>query len=80
MVKVMGSSSATPMAADRPGRQPMMMPMAVPPAINSKLLRDIAFTKPCPIKAKVSSITHAPLYLNSRPTGSFTPRNMVNAP
>ena len=80
MVNVMGSSSATPMAADRPGRQPMMMPMAVPPAINSKLLRDIAFTKPCPIKAKVSSITHAPLYLNSRPTGSFTPRNMVNAP
>lgn len=60
MVNVMGSSSATPMAADRPGRQPMMMPMAVPPAINSKLLRDIAFTKPCPIKAKVSSITHAP--------------------
>lgn len=29
MPKVTGSSSATPMAADRPGRQPMVMPTMV---------------------------------------------------
>ena len=56
MVKVMGSMSATPIAADRPGIQPMTMPMATPPAIISRLMGVRALRKPAPISDKVSSI------------------------
>ena len=79
MVKVMGSSNATPMAADRPGRQPMTMPMVVPAAMASRLTGTRALINPWPIRANVSNIVVLPLYLNSRPTGSLTLRNRVNA-
>ena len=83
MVKVIGSISATPIAADRPGMQPMMMPMATPPAIIRRLIGVRALRKPAPIRDKVSSMFLALLYLRSAlmtvPTGSFTPRNFWNA-
>ena len=41
-----GSISATPMAADRPGRQPMMMPRATPPAMARMLTKERALMKP----------------------------------
>ena len=83
MVKVMGSISATPMAAERPGMQPMMMPMATPAAIIRRLMGVRALRKPAPISDKVSSMFHALLYfcraLITVPTGSLTPRNFWNA-
>ena len=45
-VAVSGSISATPMAADRPGRQPMMMPRATPPAMARMLAKERALIKP----------------------------------
>ena len=46
MEKVSGSISATPIAADRPGRQPMMMPSATPPAIAKRFIHVRALIKP----------------------------------
>ena len=40
IVKVIGSISATPMAAERPGIQPIIIPMATPAAIIRKLQLD----------------------------------------
>ena len=49
--KVRGSSSATPMAADRPGMQPMMIPM-VTLAIMMTIFRGVsAFRNPMAINA-----------------------------
>ena len=79
-MKVMGSSRATPMAADSPGRQPMTMPMAVPMAAKSRFVKLSALIKPWPIKDNVSSIRTVPPYFNSKPIGSFTPKNRVNVP
>ncbi len=82
IVKVSGSISATPIAADRPGIQPMMMPMDTPAAIISRLIGVRALRKPAPIMPKVSSIFQFPPYRSSlkiSPLGSFTPRNLAKA-
>ena len=60
MVKVSGSTSATPMAAERPGRQPMTMPIVTPKAIIRRLIGVSAPTKPAPIICRVSSIFFPP--------------------
>jgi hypothetical protein len=46
MVNVSGSMSATPIAAERPGRQPMMMPSVTPPTMARRLMRVRALIKP----------------------------------
>ena len=82
IVKVSGSISATPIAADRPGMQPMMMPRATPAAIIRRLIGVRALIKPAPIKPKVSSILNSLPYLSilmTVPIGSFTPRNLPKA-
>ena len=48
-LKVIGNISATPMAAESPGMQPMMMPIATPPAIIRRLIGVKALRKPAPI-------------------------------
>ena len=61
MVKVIGSISATPIAADKPGRQPIMIPIAVPAIIIRRLIGMKAFKKPAPMILIVSSISIVPL-------------------
>ena len=84
IVNVMGSISATPIAAESPGMQPMIIPMATPPAIISRLIGLKALRKPAPIKDNVSSITLFSSHYDLRafikvPVGSFTPRNFWKA-
>ena len=46
MVNVNGNVSATPIAADKPGIQPITIPIAVPPAIIKMLMGVKACKKP----------------------------------
>lgn len=56
MENVIGRRSATPIAADSPGRQPITIPI-VTPTIMAKIFIDItAFRKPPPISDSVSNI------------------------
>ena len=41
-----GSISATPIAAERPGRQPMTMPRDTPPTMAKRFIQVRALTKP----------------------------------
>ena len=56
MEKVIGRSSATPMAAESPGRHPMTIPMVVPAMMARMLIGVSALKKPPPIKLKVPNI------------------------
>ena len=57
MPKVTGSSRATPMAAERPGRQPMVMPTMVDASMASRLMGEMACMKPAAMRARVSVMT-----------------------
>ena len=58
--KVTGSRRATPIAADKPGRQPIVIPSAVAPIIRTNVRGFIAWMKPMPIKESVSNMASSP--------------------
>ena len=51
MPKVRGSSRATPMAAERPGIQPMMIPMVTLAIMMTMFMGESALTNPMAINA-----------------------------
>ena len=57
MPKVTGSKSATPMAADSPGRHPIVIPNAVEATMARRFIGEKALMKPAPIKDKVSNMS-----------------------
>ena len=82
MPKVRGSSSATPMAAERPGIQPMTIPIVTPRIIMPMFIGENTCKKPAAIKPNVfASIRNSlPSYKNSpsiSPLGSGTFRNQL---
>ena len=63
--KVIGMMSATPIAAERPGSAPMMIPIVVLNSIASRLSGISALTNPAPINEK--SIKYLPLFRSADP-------------
>lgn len=69
--KVTGKSKATPIAAERPGKQPIVIPSAVEAIMARRFSGEKALMKPAPIKDKVSNMPCS-FYPKMRPSGRGT--------
>ena len=79
MPKVTGSKSATPIAAESPGKQPIVIPNAVEAIIASKFMGEQALMKPAPIMDSVSNMARS-FYSKKMPAGRGTFRKYENTP